>query len=576
MKQPPPTVAAYDAHAPELSQMYESLAFEDAHQSILDLIPTAPGRVLDVGAGSGRDAAWFAYRGHEVVAVEPSDNMRRQARERHADPRIRWIDDALPGLTHIHRLGLQYELVLASAVWMHVPPEERKRAFRKLATLLAPSGRLVISLRFGPSDYERTMYPVSRAEVERLGQELGLRVLRIASGNDRLGRPDVRWEILVLEYPDDETGALPLLRHIVLRDDKSSTYKLALLRVVARIADSAPGLAYEDDDGNVCVPLGLVALYWIRSMKPLVEADYPQTPTNRDGKGLGFVKPPFHALRNTAAFDLRPGMRFSGETAKALSAALGDAARTICDMPATYITYPGSGEQVLRTSRKALRIQGQELVLDEPCLRALGDFIIPAAIWRTLVHLNVWIEPVLLGEWIALMQQYALRQARTLAYDALARALAWLDPVRDTRLARERAIALIETGTQVRCVWSNQRLTRETLDVDHCFPFAAWPCSDLWNLLPSSRQVNQRLKRDKLVTLERLTAAQGRMLDWWSSAWTQSSAVWRPRFFEEARSSLPLRDASTAGVTLEDVFDGVQVRRALLRQDQRLPEWTRE
>jgi hypothetical protein len=126
------------------------------------------------------------------------------------------------------------------------------------------------------------MYPVSRTEVERLGQELGLRVLRVATGSDSLGRLDVRWETVVLEYPDDETGALPLLRHIVLRDDKSSTYKLALLRVVARIADSAPGLAYEDDDGNVSVPPGLVALYWIRSMKPLVEADYPQTPTNRD------------------------------------------------------------------------------------------------------------------------------------------------------------------------------------------------------------------------------------------------------------------------------------------------------
>jgi hypothetical protein len=278
-------------------------------------------------------------------------------------------------------------------------------------------------------------------------------------------------------------------------------------------------------------------------------------------------------LRTIAAFDLRPGMRFGGETAKTLSAALGDAARTICDMPATYITYPGSGKQVFRTNRKATRMQGQELVLDAPYLFAFGDFIVPAAIWRTLVHLNVWIEPVLLGEWIALMQQYALRQGRALPYDAAARALTWLDPVRDTRLARERAITLIEAGSPVRCVWSNQRLTRETLDVDHCFPFAVWPCSDLWNLLPSSRKVNQRLKRDKLVTPERLMAAQDGMLDWWSSAWTDANVVWRPRFFEEARSTLALWDANASELTLEDVFDGVQIRRALLRQDQRLPEW---
>jgi hypothetical protein len=31
-----------------------------------------------------------------------------------------------------------------------------------------------------------------------------------------------------VRLPDDGSGALPLLRHIILNDDKSSTYKLAL------------------------------------------------------------------------------------------------------------------------------------------------------------------------------------------------------------------------------------------------------------------------------------------------------------------------------------------------------------
>jgi SAM-dependent methyltransferase len=108
--------------------MYESLAFEDAHQSILDLLPATPGRVLDVGAGSGRDAAWFAYRGHEVVAVEPSDNMRRQARERHADPRIRWIDDALPGLT----LGRGHVAYGSGGVSERGAPRERRASIPRL------------------------------------------------------------------------------------------------------------------------------------------------------------------------------------------------------------------------------------------------------------------------------------------------------------------------------------------------------------------------------------------------------------------------------------------------------------
>ena len=52
-----------------------------------------------MGAGSGRDAAWLASLGHEVIAVEPSDQMRARAQELHAGaPGITWINDRLPGL----------------------------------------------------------------------------------------------------------------------------------------------------------------------------------------------------------------------------------------------------------------------------------------------------------------------------------------------------------------------------------------------------------------------------------------------------------------------------------------------
>lgn len=37
-----------------------------------------------------------------------------------------------------------------------------------------------------------------------------------------------------------------------------------------------------------------------------------------------------------------------------------------------------------------------------------------------------------------------------------------------------------------------------TLDIDHALPWAAWPCSDRWNLLPAHRRVNQHQKHDLL------------------------------------------------------------------------------
>ena len=46
------------------------------------LLPDAPGTVLDIGAGSGRDAAWFSAQGYDVIAVEPSSGMRSRGATR--------------------------------------------------------------------------------------------------------------------------------------------------------------------------------------------------------------------------------------------------------------------------------------------------------------------------------------------------------------------------------------------------------------------------------------------------------------------------------------------------------------
>jgi hypothetical protein len=67
------------------------------------------------------------------------------------------------------------------------------------------------------------MYETSEAEIERLGLEFGLITLRVRERPDRLGRSDVRWTLVCLQLPDDSTGALPLLRSVILNDSKSST-----------------------------------------------------------------------------------------------------------------------------------------------------------------------------------------------------------------------------------------------------------------------------------------------------------------------------------------------------------------
>ena len=63
-------ITYYSTNASALTKQYDSVPFESVHKDWLSEIPTE-GMVLDVGAGSGRDARYLAARGLGVVAVEP-------------------------------------------------------------------------------------------------------------------------------------------------------------------------------------------------------------------------------------------------------------------------------------------------------------------------------------------------------------------------------------------------------------------------------------------------------------------------------------------------------------------------
>jgi SAM-dependent methyltransferase len=106
----------YDQNISEVSRRYESVAANTVHGWLVDLLPIAPALVLDIGAGTGRDAAWLASRGLEIIAVEPSSAMRAEAQRLHPSPSIRWIPDSLPSLDQVLRLGLSFNLILLSAV----------------------------------------------------------------------------------------------------------------------------------------------------------------------------------------------------------------------------------------------------------------------------------------------------------------------------------------------------------------------------------------------------------------------------------------------------------------------------
>ena len=186
-------ISWYDKNASEVAGSYEMAKTENVHDWFFEYIPNRPLAVLDVGAGSGRDAAYFSSLGHDVVAVEPSAGMRMEAKKMHSSPKIQWVDDKLPALFEVTRMGLFFDFILLSAVWMHLPINERPLAFGKLHGLLKPGGFLAITLRKGELDQEREFYEVSVEELETLARDHGAYVAQVVNAAAALGRSDVQW-----------------------------------------------------------------------------------------------------------------------------------------------------------------------------------------------------------------------------------------------------------------------------------------------------------------------------------------------------------------------------------------------
>lgn len=193
------TIAYYHQHADYFNDTYSSLSAETVHQVWLAEYLPNQGNLLDVGAGNGRDALYFASKGLQVVAVEPANNLRAFGEKQSAKTSIKWVNDKLPLLTKVQQLNICFDIILLSAVWMHILSTDRKKALSNLKALLKSSGKIIITLRHGASPDERVMHPVSTDELLQLSKDVGLSCHVLPNQKDKLGRQAVRWQTVVLE-----------------------------------------------------------------------------------------------------------------------------------------------------------------------------------------------------------------------------------------------------------------------------------------------------------------------------------------------------------------------------------------
>jgi SAM-dependent methyltransferase len=156
----------------------EAVSSEKLIEPFIDMFPPPPARIVDIGAGTGRDAAWLSKRGYEVTAVEPVAALREVGMSLHAADRIDWRDGMLPDLVLSPAPECGFDIALLSAVWQHLDDRDRARSMSRIADLTAVGGLVLISLRQGPSAASQTLHDVSVPATIDLAIANGLRTER--------------------------------------------------------------------------------------------------------------------------------------------------------------------------------------------------------------------------------------------------------------------------------------------------------------------------------------------------------------------------------------------------------------
>lgn len=140
----------YDQVAERYDDGYKGVRWEVydhvTRATLAAVMPSAPAKVLDAGAGTGKWALEFLAQGHEVTLLEPSAAMLEKARDKvqrlapHA--KARFVEGGIESMPFEEG---EFDLVFCEGDPLSYCLERREEAARELVRVTRPGGGLYVS-----------------------------------------------------------------------------------------------------------------------------------------------------------------------------------------------------------------------------------------------------------------------------------------------------------------------------------------------------------------------------------------------------------------------------------------------
>ncbi len=143
------TAEYYEQNAAELSRRYETTALDSFHE-LLNKTFTAGSRLLEIGFGSGRDAARALTAGFDLAAIDGSQSLLAEAVRLHPELNSRLQHVRLPSRLPFD--DRSFAGFFSVACLMHFTGDDLLKILGEISRVTKPSGKGLVSVPAGRSD----------------------------------------------------------------------------------------------------------------------------------------------------------------------------------------------------------------------------------------------------------------------------------------------------------------------------------------------------------------------------------------------------------------------------------------
>ncbi|MBP5470931.1 MAG: class I SAM-dependent methyltransferase [Candidatus Riflebacteria bacterium] len=197
------TVEYYDKHAADFCDKHDAIRLDPFHKEVRANLPIGA-KLLEIGCGSGRDAARALADGYDVIALDGSKGLLAEIPKRHPELENRLVFGIMPCKTDFP--DEYFDGFYSVACLMHLYEKDLLPTMLELNRVTKKGGKGLVSIPStrndvnddGVDDKGRTMNLMPLDIWAKHFEEAGFSVTHGEEEADKLERPGVFWVTFVL------------------------------------------------------------------------------------------------------------------------------------------------------------------------------------------------------------------------------------------------------------------------------------------------------------------------------------------------------------------------------------------